>query len=144
MKLEKPKNPKKIGQQIDLAIFHSAPLIQKEYDRVIPLNESFIDFEAEKQYILQTLERNAIGADIRFDAVTTEKFMEVLDYSPKIIHISCGGGYKDHKFYLAFEHATQVGVLDFVDEERLRKLLNTTKKYEGIIYISVSYSAAIA
>ena len=61
----------KVDHQIDLAIFHSAPLIKKDKDRVIPLHESTLDFETERRLILRTLERNEIGADIRFEAATT-------------------------------------------------------------------------
>ena len=69
----------KTDQQIDLCIFHSAPLIKKDRDVILPLADSTLDFEVERRLILDTLKRNEIGADIRFDAATTEKLVEVLD-----------------------------------------------------------------
>lgn len=73
------KVPKGVDQQIDLCIFHSAPLIKKDRDNIIPLHDSTLDFEVERRLILETLKRNDIGADIRFDAATTEKLIEVLE-----------------------------------------------------------------
>ena len=73
------KNKAKAAQQIDLCIFHSAPLIKKDRDVILPLADSTLDFEVERRLILDTLKRNEIGADIRFDAATTEKLVEVLD-----------------------------------------------------------------
>jgi CHAT domain-containing protein len=91
-------------------IFHSAPLIkQQDKGGPIPLHDSTLDFETERRMILETFKRNEIGADIRFDAATTEKLLEVLDSRPKIMHISCHGYYDESKaqnFYLAFEHHT--------------------------------------
>ena len=70
---------KQTDQHIDLVIFHSAPLIKKDKDMIIPLHDSTLDFEVERRLILDCLKRNEIGADIRFDAATTEKLIEVLD-----------------------------------------------------------------
>ena len=50
-----------------------------------------------------------------------ENLNEVLASRPKMIHISCHGGYKDlkdsKKFFLAFEDAERLCVLKKLDED---------------------------
>jgi CHAT domain-containing protein len=98
-----------VAENLDLVIFHSAPLIKVERNTSTPLHDSTLDFEVERRLILETFKRNEIGLDIRFDAATTEKLIEILDSRPKLIHISCHGYYSEgrtNEFFLAFEHHT--------------------------------------
>jgi hypothetical protein len=68
------------GENLDLVIFHSAPLIKVGTgNRITTLQDSTLDFDMERRLILETFKRNEIGVDIRFDAVTTDKLIEVLD-----------------------------------------------------------------
>ena len=137
---------KTANENLDLVIFHSAPLIQQIGNRIVPMHDSNLDFDVERRLILDTLKRNNIGVDIRFDAATTQKLMEVMDKRPKLIHISCHGYYDEgskNNFFLAFEHHTQVGYLDPVTTERLAKLLSTTKSYMNVVFVSACYSGAI-
>ena len=70
------------------------------------MEDSTLDFESERLQIINALNRNGTGGSIRFDAATVERLIEVLEYKPKIIHISCHGSYdpiKGNQFYLAFE-----------------------------------------
>ena len=75
-----------------------------------------------------------------------EKLVEVLDYSPKIIHISCHGAYdpnSGNQFYLAFEQAKPLGLLDRLTTERLQKLLVTYLSHDCVVFVSACYSGAI-
>lgn len=112
----------------------------------MPIIDSALDFDVERRMILDTLTRNEIGCDIRFDNATSVKLEEIMDHHPKIIHISCHGAYDDRTkdFSLLFEHEEKVGVLDLVGVERLKSLLQKTgAKFDGILFVSACFSGAI-
>ena len=80
-----------ISSELDIAVFHSAPLVQLKGSTPIPMQDSELDFEVERRSIMKTLLETKIGVNYRFDAATIEKLSDVLDFNPTIIHISCHG-----------------------------------------------------
>ena len=110
------------------------------------MQDSELDFDSERNTIMNTLQNTGIGVNFRFDAATIENFSDVLDFNPTIIHISCHGNYDPDnamQFYLAFEQSQKLGVLEKLNSDMLKTLLGARQKYDGVVFVSAWYSGAI-
>lgn len=136
--------------EIDVAMLHSSPLVINNNGNLKPIEESSLDFEGERRNLIEYLESKNVGCDIRFEVANTENLYELLDYKPKIIYISAQGYLvkraNGNEFVLAFEKRSGVedlGVLDEVDSDRLKKILGSASTYLQVVIFKGCYSQEI-
>ena len=128
---------------LDIAMVHAAPLACYKKYTYLPYEEGSLDFETEKKFLLENL-AEGIGADLRFEAATTENLDELLEYMPKIIIISCQSYYDKTKkeFVLAFENHNltndgkgEIGLLYEMNTQNLKKILKASNQYSQIVIV---------
>lgn len=129
--------------EIDIAIFHAAPLAYVNNSRFSAYDESRLDFETEKRFFLQNLK----AADIRFEAATPENFDELLEYMPKIIVIMSQSYCKAGEFVLAFEKHDpaadgkgEVGLVYEISASKMNNMLMATTQYMQVAVVKGRYS----
>lgn len=139
--------------EIDIAMLHGAPLVMGREEECFPIEDSSLDFQAERRKLTGYLTDNDIGAFIRFEAATTENFADILEYKPKIIYISCQGYLKQspQEFVLAFEqpievsdNKSEIGQIQDMTSETLQTILNNAPQYFQIVIIKGIYSQEMA
>jgi hypothetical protein len=80
-----------------------------------------------------------------------ENLNEVMGCRPKMIHISCHGDSfinnnlnpPRYQFFLAFEDAHRLCVLDKFDEDRLKELLGIENSQVLVVFVSACHSEII-
>jgi hypothetical protein len=130
--------------ELDIAMLHAAPLFFVQKSNIRPYDESKLNFEYEKNFIIENLNKG----DIRFEAGTPENFKELLEYMPKVIIISCQSYYKSHEgFVLAFEKHDlssdgrgEIGLMHEINSSNLKKMLMAANQYLQVIILKGRYS----
>ncbi|OMJ67077.1 hypothetical protein SteCoe_35861 [Stentor coeruleus] len=139
-------DPEPIIQNFDIAILYAAPLARKEGFKIKDCENWNLDISKESRRIKDAFRINEINTVIRFEVATLENLCAVLECKPKIIQISCHGYYKEtdqHKFVLAFESTSSIGLREEVTQEKLRRVLQPYKNYDGVFFLSSCFSHAI-
>lgn len=139
-------DPEPIIQNFDIAILYAAPLARKEGFKIKDCENWNLDISKESRRIKDAFRINEINTVIRFEVATLENLCAVLECKPKIIQISCHGYYKEtdqHKFVLAFESTSSIGLREEVAQEKLKRVLQPYKNYEGVFFLSSCFSHAI-
>ena len=83
----------KFSENLDLAVLTSSPLIltKENTDIKVPFTDAIAS--SWRRTFIDILERNQIGADLRFEIATLNNFTDIYDQQPSIIHIDCHGDF---------------------------------------------------
>ena len=146
-------NYQPLHTELDIAMIHAAPLAMSLDENIFPIEDSSLDFEAERRSLIEYLENKDVGADIRFEAATTDNLSDILEYKPKILYFSgqCYMKYDNvSEFVLAFEQnvetideKVEIGLIDNVNVERLKKILNNAPQYFQVVIVKGGLSREI-
>lgn len=140
--LVKPSITQPSYSQLDLVMLHAAPLVYQSVEGTFPIQDSSLDFEGERRNFLKFLEEKNVGLDLRFEAATTKNLHELLSYKPKVIYLSGQSFRTEEEFVLGFEN--QIGVLDQVNENRLKGIFNSVSPYLQVVILKCDYSEDVA
>lgn len=140
--------------ELDIAMIHGCPLAMIGGENVFALEEANLNFEAERRSLIEYLERKETGVNIRFEVATTENLRDLLEYKPKVLYFSGQSFAKSlpvQEFVLAFEKTYQnrtgnieIGVLDEINAEALRKILNNAPQYFQVVIVKGCYAQEMA
>lgn len=134
-----------VKDEIDIAVLYAAPLVKQGKDKLRSCDQYNVNISKERENMLSEFRKNEINAEIRFEVATLKNLRMVMEWKPKIVHISCHGYYLKNvtDFVLAFESSECIGLTEEVNKNSLRRIFQAYPNFPGIFMISSCYSQAI-
>lgn len=134
-----------VKENIDIAVLYAAPLVKEDKGKLRSCDAYNVNISKERENMLSEFRKNEINKEIRFEVATLKNLKMVMEWNPKIVHISCHGYYLSYvsDFVLAFESSDCIGLTEEVNKTSLQRIFQAYPNFSGIFVISSCYSQAI-
>eukprot|EP01083_Nonionella_stella_P005915 17076_1 len=154
---------------LDIAVLYAQPLVylqseanarantRNQPSRVAHTNRRapahYLPFEQplssprELDFLVRELKKTEKQLSIRFDVATARTLSEIVCHRPRVLHVSCHGGFrqrgKSSEFFLAFEDET--GALDYFTMYKLKQIMHIDHLQSvELVFINSCYSVEAA
>ena len=131
------------NSQLDVAIIYAEPLRVKR-DQVFFQTVETLDYETECYKIVKDLKVANINISIQIEIATRENFLQIIQKSPKVLHVICHGVYSEEKkdYCLCFED--EKGHTDLVSSSELKEWFKSYNLQTKMVFTNACHSEQVA
>lgn len=131
----------------DIAYLYAFPMVKEDDKKKKEALKNSIDGGKELEALQEEVKASRKELILKVDVGTLDNLTKAIEMKPKILHISCHGGYEfidgTAKIYLYLENNEMTGVNEKYDEETIRKWFLPEKGNEifpKLVFVSACYS----